>query len=100
MTHRNRLLVTPPTNKVSSSLRTFNEIPLRSVFWDPFIQRTFVKVSNVDAGCLVFPESYTKQFVPFDPTEEVYLIGPKPKSQIALMTYRQRNLIKLYKQQK
>lgn len=95
--YRNRLLIKPATNNTGSSLRLFNDVPLRHVFWDPFVNRTFVKVSGSEAGCLAFPESYTQQFVPFDSAEEVYIIGPKPKSQIVLMTQRQKSLIKSYK---
>ena len=98
--HRNRLIVRPVTNKSSSSLKTFGDVSLNHVFWDPFVNRTFVKVSSHEAGCLVYPEKYTQQFVPFDPEEKVYIIGPKPKSQIVLMTLRQAALIKSYKQRR
>lgn len=97
---RNALLTKSPANKPSEKLQQFQDVPVRHLFWDPFANRTFVKVSSQTAGSLSYPEGYNERFVPFDPQEEVYVIGTKPTSRIALYKQRSAFLIKTFNQRK
>ena len=53
----------------------FSEIPVNMPFWDPFVQRAFIKISPVEAKCMTFPVDWTTPSNEFDQDEEVEILG-------------------------